>query len=101
MHYAIFDSTGNLVESFEDEESARKALGQIVDAEPEAAEHVALFVYGRTGCLSASRSLLAPWPAFAEVRSSNEPRTLAVGCVPKQRRKLLSASPPAADGALG
>ncbi len=49
MHYAIFDSTGNLVESFEDEESARKALSQIVDAEPEAAEHVALFVHGEDG----------------------------------------------------
>jgi hypothetical protein len=46
MHYAIFDSTGNLVESFEDEQSARKALDHIVDAEPEAAEHVALFVHG-------------------------------------------------------
>lgn len=49
MHYAIFDSTGNLVESFEDEQSARKALDHIVDAEPEAAEHVALFVYGKDG----------------------------------------------------
>jgi hypothetical protein len=41
MHYAIFDSTGNLVESFEDEESGRKALDRIVDAEPEAAEQPA------------------------------------------------------------
>jgi hypothetical protein len=49
MHYAIFDSTGNLVESFEDEESGRKALDRIVDAEPEAAEHVALFVHGEDG----------------------------------------------------
>jgi hypothetical protein len=49
MHYAIFDSTGNLVKSFEDEESARKALDHIVDAEPEAAEHVALFVHGDDG----------------------------------------------------
>ncbi len=49
MHYSIFDSTGNLVESFEDEQSARTALDRIVDAEPEAAEHVALFVYGDDG----------------------------------------------------
>jgi hypothetical protein len=49
VHYAIFDSTGNLVESFEDEQAARKALDRIVDAEPEAAEHVALFVYGEDG----------------------------------------------------
>jgi hypothetical protein len=49
MHYAIFDSTGNLIESFEDEESAREALDRVVDAEPEAAEHVALFVRGQDG----------------------------------------------------
>jgi hypothetical protein len=49
MHYAIFDSTGNLIESFEDEESARKALDRTVDTEPEAAEHVALFVHGQDG----------------------------------------------------
>lgn len=36
----------NLVESFEDEESARKALGHIVEVEPEAVEHVALLVHG-------------------------------------------------------
>lgn len=49
MHYAIFDSTGNLVESFEDEESARKALDRIVDAEPEAVEHLAVFVHCEDG----------------------------------------------------
>jgi hypothetical protein len=49
MYHAIFDSTGNLVESFEDEQAARKALNRIVDAEPEAAEHVAMFIYGEDG----------------------------------------------------
>ena len=49
VNYAIFDSTGNLVESFADERSAREVLDRIVDAEPEAAEHVALFVYGDDG----------------------------------------------------
>jgi hypothetical protein len=44
MHYEIFDSTGNLVESFGDEESARRTLDLIVDAEPDAAEDVALFI---------------------------------------------------------
>jgi hypothetical protein len=44
MHYEIFDSTGNLVESFTDEESARRTLDLIVDAEPDAAEDVALFI---------------------------------------------------------
>lgn len=49
MHYAIFDSTGNLIESFADEQSARAALDRIIEAEPEAAEHVALFVYDNDG----------------------------------------------------
>jgi hypothetical protein len=49
MHYEIFDSTGNLVESFPDEESARETLDRIVDAEPEAAEDIALFVCGDDG----------------------------------------------------
>ncbi|MGA7704534.1 MAG: hypothetical protein WB998_06520 [Solirubrobacteraceae bacterium] len=49
MDYAIFDSTGNLIESFEDEQSAREALDRIVAGEPEAAEHVALFVCGEDG----------------------------------------------------
>jgi hypothetical protein len=62
-----------LVESFGDEESARKALDRIVDAEPEAAEHVALFVHGEDGCRSVTRSSLAPpsqAQVFAEVRST-------------------------------
>ncbi len=71
MHYAIFDGTGNLVESFEDEKSARKALDHIVDAEPEAAEHVALLVHGEDGCQSATRSSLVPSRTFAEVRSTS------------------------------
>jgi len=49
VQYAIFDSTGNLIESFEDERSAREALDRIIDGEPEAAEHVALFVYDDDG----------------------------------------------------
>jgi hypothetical protein len=47
--YAIFDSTGDLIESFEDERSAHEALDRIVAGEPEAAEHVALFVCGEDG----------------------------------------------------
>lgn len=49
MTYAIFDSTGNLIESFEDERSARETLDRIVASEPEAADHVALFVCGEDG----------------------------------------------------
>lgn len=49
MHYVIFDSTGNLVESFEDERSAREAIDRIVAGESDAAEHVALFICGEDG----------------------------------------------------
>ncbi|HEY2535519.1 MAG TPA: hypothetical protein VGI24_00860 [Solirubrobacteraceae bacterium] len=49
MHYEIFDSTGNLVESFPDEDSARRTLDLIVDAEPDAAEDIALFVSDDNG----------------------------------------------------
>jgi hypothetical protein len=48
-HYAIFDSTGNLIESLRTSGPAREALDRIIDAEPEAAGHVALFVYGDDG----------------------------------------------------
>ena len=49
MYYTIFDSTGNLIDSFEDEQSARAAMDQIVNAEPEAAEHLALFICDDNG----------------------------------------------------
>lgn len=49
MYYAILDSTGNLVESFDDEREARAALEQSVREEPEAAEHLALLTYDDDG----------------------------------------------------
>jgi hypothetical protein len=63
MYYEIFDSSGNLVESFPDEESARTALNRIVDAEPEAAEDVALFVYDDNGMSTSD-------PIFARTTTS-------------------------------
>ena len=47
--YVILDSTGNLVESFDDERQARATLQQIVGEEPEAAEHLALLTYDEHG----------------------------------------------------
>jgi len=41
MYFVILDSTGNLVESFDDETVARTTLSRIVHDEPEAADHVA------------------------------------------------------------
>lgn len=47
--YVIVDSTGNLVESFDDEREARATLEQIVGEAPEAAEHLALVTYDEHG----------------------------------------------------
>jgi len=44
MDYSIFSSAGNLVDWFDNETEARAALQRIVEAEPEAAEHVVLFI---------------------------------------------------------
>jgi hypothetical protein len=49
MYYVILDSTGNLVESFDDENAARAALERMVHDEPEAADHLALLTYDEHG----------------------------------------------------
>jgi hypothetical protein len=42
MSYSIFDSTGNLVDAFDDYDAAIAALTAIVTAEPDAADDVFL-----------------------------------------------------------
>jgi hypothetical protein len=49
MYYVLLSSTGNLIDSHEDEAEARAALQRIIDAEPDAAEDVALMTYGDDG----------------------------------------------------
>jgi hypothetical protein len=49
MYYVILDSSGNLVESFQDEEAARTALSRIVHDDPDAADHVAILTYDDSG----------------------------------------------------
>jgi hypothetical protein len=49
MDYSLFSSSGNLIDSFSDEAEACAALQRIVEAEPEAAEDVALFVADDAG----------------------------------------------------
>lgn len=44
MNYSLFASTGNMIDWFEDESEARRALQTIVDREPECADDVALFL---------------------------------------------------------
>ncbi len=42
MTYSIFDSTGNLVDAFDDHDAAVAALTTLVTAEPDAADDVFL-----------------------------------------------------------
>lgn len=42
MTYSIFDSSGNLVDAFDDRDAATAALTEIVRAEPDAADEVLL-----------------------------------------------------------
>jgi hypothetical protein len=44
MNYSLFASTGNLIDSFDDEVEARAALQRIVELEPESAEEIALLI---------------------------------------------------------
>ncbi len=49
MHYVLLSSTGNMIDSYSEEPAARAALRRIVEAEPEAADDVALMTYGEDG----------------------------------------------------
>jgi hypothetical protein len=49
MHYVLLSGTGNMIDSYDEEPAARAALQRIVDAEPEAAEDIALMTYGDDG----------------------------------------------------
>jgi hypothetical protein len=49
MTYSIFDSTGNLVDAFEERESALAALSAIVQREPESAGDVFLVAQDADG----------------------------------------------------
>ncbi len=49
MEYMIFDSSANLIESFDDLTEARAALAAIADAEPESADEYALVEFGDNG----------------------------------------------------
>lgn len=49
MHYVLLSSTGNMIDSYEEEAVARAALQRIVDVEPDAAEDIALVTYDENG----------------------------------------------------
>lgn len=49
MTYAIFDSSGNLVDAFDDQEAALASMAAIVQAEPDAADDVFLVTQDEQG----------------------------------------------------
>jgi hypothetical protein len=49
MTWSIFDSTGNLVDAFDDRDAALAALIKIVRAEPDAADDVFLVAQNEDG----------------------------------------------------
>lgn len=49
MEFMIFDSTANLVDSFDDREEAIAALEAIANQEPEAADEYAMITFGDDG----------------------------------------------------
>jgi hypothetical protein len=49
MHYVLLSSTGNMIDSYDEEPAAHAALRRIVDAEPGVADDIALMTYGDDG----------------------------------------------------
>ena len=45
MYFVIFDSSGNMVDSFDDEGDARAALDRIVHEDADAADHFAILTF--------------------------------------------------------
>lgn len=63
MHYVLLSSTGNLIDSYEDESAGHSALQRFIDTEPYAAEDVSLMTYGDDGMPIGD-------PVFAQVSAS-------------------------------
>jgi hypothetical protein len=63
MDYSLFSSSGNLIDSFDNEDDARAALQRIVESEPEAAEDVALLISDDAGNVVAGPIHAVPVPA--------------------------------------
>jgi hypothetical protein len=62
MDYSLFSSSGNLIDSFDNEDDARAALQSIVESEPEAADDVALLISDDAGNLVAGPIHAVPVP---------------------------------------
>jgi hypothetical protein len=62
MNYSIFDSNGNLIESYPDLETALATLREMAGSDPEAAGEIALFVFDEQGAITEG-PIHAPAPA--------------------------------------
>jgi hypothetical protein len=69
MNYSLFSGTGNLIDWFSDQSAARIALQRIVDAEPEAAQDVALFIADEAGTIVEGPIHAAPADPLVQPRS--------------------------------
>lgn len=49
MYYVLLDSTGNLIESYREEDAAQAALARIIEDEPDAVDDVVLIAYDEAG----------------------------------------------------
>lgn len=49
MHYGIIDSSGNLLEWFDEEDAARVALYEMVDEAPDSEDDLALLTFDESG----------------------------------------------------
>jgi hypothetical protein len=69
MQFAIFDSTGNLVESFDSEDEARTALSAITDRNPDAADRIAIFTFDDNGDVVGDAITIADADTYGVIRS--------------------------------
>jgi hypothetical protein len=70
MQFAILDSAGNALASFEDGLTARAVMHAIVAVEPEASEHVAMLCFGDDGIPIGDAIMPIDVPPAIEVESS-------------------------------
>jgi hypothetical protein len=65
MYYVLLDSTGNLLASYRHEDEAHSMLAQLIEADPEAADEIALMTYGDEGESAADPIFLVTTEAAA------------------------------------
>jgi hypothetical protein len=69
MYYTLLDSAGNLIDSFDDEQEAQRALAAILGSDPDANGEVAIVRYDDHGEPVGEATTVPPAPRFAGLRS--------------------------------